>query len=183
MVSERIILGIDPGTQVTGYGVIRIEEQQIQLLAMGALLLSKHTDHPKRLSELQKSLRRIVETYLPDECAIEAPFFGKNVQSMLKLGRAQGVCMAVAMARDIPVEEYSPRRVKQAITGNGNASKEQVAAMVKQICGYTEEPRYNDATDGLAIALCHYYSTKNIIQGKGSKGWTDYIKKNPGKLR
>jgi len=181
---ETIILGIDPGTSIFGYGVIRIEKKQIQLIALGSVNLSKHSNHQLKLKYIFERVRYLVDEYKPDLCAIEAPFFGKNVQSMLKLGRAQGVSMAAVLTRDIPIEEYSPRKIKQAITGNGNASKEQVAAMLQSICKFKEMPKNLDATDGLAAAVCHHFQTSGRIQGKtNNKGWKGFIQDNPDRIK
>lgn len=182
---ERIILGIDPGTQVMGYGVLRILNNKPQLMAMGVLQLSKYDDHYLKLRRIFERVIGLVEEYLPDELAIEAPFFGKNVQSMLKLGRAQGVAMAAALSRDIPIFEYAPLKIKMSITGSGKASKEQVAYMLQN---YLKIPNENmlpqlDATDGLAAALCHYFQTNNPIQDKKFNSWKDFINKNPGKVK
>ncbi|SHE56028.1 Holliday junction endonuclease RuvC [Dysgonomonas macrotermitis] len=181
---ERIILGIDPGTQVMGYGVLRVLNNKPSLITMGVLQLSKYDDHYLKLRRIFERVIGLVEEYLPDELAIEAPFFGKNVQSMLKLGRAQGVAMAAALSRDIPIFEYAPLKIKMSITGNGKAAKEQVAYMCQQ---YLKIPDENmlpqlDATDGLAAALCHYFQTNNPTQDKKFNSWKDFISKNPGKV-
>ena len=181
---ERIILGIDPGTQVMGYGVLRVLNNKPSLIAMGVLQLSKYDDHYLKLRRIFERVIGLVDEYLPDELAIEAPFFGKNVQSMLKLGRAQGVAMAAALSRDIPIFEYAPLKIKMSITGNGKAAKEQVAYMCQN---YLKIPDVNmlpqlDATDGLAAALCHYFQTNNPTQDKKFNSWKDFINKNPGKV-
>lgn len=181
---ERIILGIDPGTQVMGYGVLRVLNNKPSLIAMGVLQLSKYDDHYLKLRRIFERVIGLVDEYLPDELAIEAPFFGKNVQSMLKLGRAQGVAMAAALSRDIPIFEYAPLKIKMSITGNGKAAKEQVAYMCQN---YLKIPDENmlpqlDATDGLATALCHYFQTNNPTQDKKFNSWKDFINKNPGKV-
>ena len=150
---ETIILGIDPGTSIFGYGVIRIVNQKIELLALGSVLLSKYDDHQLKLKTIFERVSYLTETYMPDICAIESPFFGKNVQSMLKLGRAQGVSMAAVLVKNIPVVEYAPKKIKQSITGNGNASKEAVAKMLQTICKFDTLPSNLDATDGLAAAV------------------------------
>lgn len=182
---ERIILGIDPGTQVMGYGVLRVLNNKPQLITMGILQLSKYEDHYLKLHRIFERVVGLVEEYLPDELAIEAPFFGKNVQSMLKLGRAQGVAMAAALSRDVPIFEYAPLKIKMSITGNGKATKEQVAYMLQN---YLKIPNENmlpqlDATDGLAAALCHYFQTNNPVQDKKFTSWKDFINKNPGKVK
>jgi len=185
IVKDRIILGIDPGTQIMGYGVLKILKNKPQLITMGVIQLSKYDDHYLRLRKIFERVLAIVEEYLPDELAIEAPFFGKNVQSMLKLGRAQGVAMAAVLSRDIPVFEYAPLKIKMSITGNGQATKEQVAYMLQK---YLHIPQGNmlpqlDASDGLAAALCHYFQTNNPTQEKKFNSWKDYISKNPTKIK
>lgn len=182
--SETIILGIDPGTIVMGYGVISVLNKKVELLSMGAVSVGKYDSHPKRLKTIFERTTYLVDEYKPDYCALEAPFYGKNVQSMLKLGRAQGVCMAAALQRDVPVVEYSPKKVKQAITGNGNASKEQVLAMLKQTIKFTETPKLLDASDGLAVAICHYYDLISPLGGKTkNNSWESFIKNNPGRVK
>lgn len=182
---ERIILGIDPGTQVMGYGVLRVLNNKPQLITMGVIHLSKYDDHYLKLRRIFERVLALVEEYLPDEMAIEAPFFGKNVQSMLKLGRAQGVAMAAALSRDIPIFEYAPLKIKMSITGNGKAAKEQVAYMLQK---YLKIPDENmlpqlDATDGLAAAVCHYFQTNNPTQEKKFNSWKDFINQNPTKVK
>ena len=159
--NDRIIIGIDPGTNVMGYGVLRIVGNTPELMTLGVIQLNKFESHYLRLRRIFERVLGLIEQYLPDEMAIEAPFFGKNVQSMLKLGRAQGVAMAAALSRDIPITEYAPLKIKMSITGNGSASKEQVAAMLQRILHIPDEnmPPLLDATDGLAAALCHFYQT------------------------
>ena len=176
-------MGIDPGTSVMGYGVIRISGKKIETLALGVVMLNKINDHAEKLKSIFHKTSRLIENYLPDEMAVEAPFHGKNVQSMLKLGRAQGVVMAAGLSRDIPIVEYAPRKIKQSITGNGNASKEQVAAMLESTLETKIEVKYMDATDGLAVALCHHYQSSNIGAVKGSGSWEQFIKANPDRLR
>ncbi len=182
---EIIIMGIDPGTIVMGYGVIKCIGNSIQLLAMGSIHFDSSEDHMLRIKKIFNRLTSMIAEFNPDIMAIEAQFFGKNVQSMLKLGRAQGVCMAAALNKDIPVIEYSPKKVKQSITGNGNADKEQVWKMLQQILLIEEKPQYFDATDALAVALCHHYQTSHgFTKNKNSfKGWDDFIKKNPDKIK
>ena len=180
--NETIILGIDPGTNIFGYGVIRIRNKQIELIALGSVNLSKYSNHQLKIKYIFERVQYIVDEYKPDLCAIEAPFFGKNVQSMLKLGRAQGVSMAAVLTRDIPIEEYAPRKIKQAITGNGNASKEQVASMLQSVCKFKEMPKNLDATDGLAVAVCHYFQNGKISGGKSYSGWGSFLKDNPDRL-
>ena len=158
MADERIILGIDPGTTIMGFGLIRISKGQMELIQMHELQLTKYSDHYLKLQKIYQRTAEIIDTYTPDEIAIEAPFFGKNVQSMLKLGRAQGVAMAAGLNREIAITEYSPKKIKMAITGNGNASKEQVARMLMGQFNIKEIPKNLDATDGLAAAVCHFYN-------------------------
>lgn len=182
---ERVIIGIDPGTNVMGYGILGINGKKPQLVAMGVIKLSKFDDHYMRLRRIYERVSGLVKQYLPDEMAIEAPFFGKNVQSMLKLGRAQGVAMAAALTRDIPIVEYEPRKIKMAITGNGAASKEQVAEMLRRILSIDKDdmPDFLDATDALAAALCHFYESGKPIVAKGARSWAEYIAKNPNKVK
>lgn len=182
---DRIIIGIDPGTNVMGYGILGIKGKKPSMIAMGVIELSKFESHYLRLSRIFERVTMLVEQYLPDEMAIEAPFFGKNVQSMLKLGRAQGVAMAAALSRDVPITEYEPRKIKMAITGNGAASKEQVQEMLRRIL---DIPRENllpqlDATDALAAALCHFYESSRPQIEKGCKSWKEFIAKNPDKVK
>ncbi len=181
---ERIILGIDPGTTVMGYGVIRVVNRKAELVVMGVIELSKYSNHYLKLARIFQRITELIESYLPDELAIEAPFFGKNVQSMLKLGRAQGVAMAAALSRDIPVTEYAPMKIKMAITGSGSASKEQVAGMLQKILHIPSEhmPKLHDATDGLAAALCHYYQSNRPATTKSYSSWKDFATKNPDKV-
>lgn len=185
--SERIIMGIDPGTIVMGYGLIKVLGQRAELLALGVIKLDKLEDHYLRLKRIFDRISGLIEEYHPDELAIEAPFFGQNVQSMLKLGRAQGVAMAAALRYDIPITEYVPMRIKQAITGRGAASKEQVAGMLQRYFKIPEEqmPGDLDATDGLAAALCHHFLT--AMPGRHSdatatKTWADFIRQNPNRI-
>ena len=185
MSKERIIPGIDPGNTVMGYGIIRKEGKKPVLEAMGVLQLNKYEDHYLRLRKIFERVLGLIEQYHPDELAIEAPFFGKNVQSMLKLGRAQGVAIAAALSRDIPIFEYAPLKIKMSITGNGQASKEQVAGMLQRMLHIPQEnmlPQL-DATDGVAAALCHYLQSNNPLSEKKYTGWKDFISKNPGKVK
>lgn len=182
--NDRVIIGIDPGTNVMGYGILRIVGNKPEVVAMGVIQLNKFESHYLRLRRIFERVLSLIEQYLPDEMAIEAPFFGKNVQSMLKLGRAQGVAMAAALSRDIPITEYAPLKIKMSITGNGGASKEQVAAMLQRILRIPDEnmlPQL-DATDGLAAALCHFYQTNRPQVAKSYNSWKDFINKNPGKV-
>ncbi len=181
---HTIILGIDPGTVVMGYGVIQIEKNKIKLLSMGVVKLDKLEDSLLRLKMISEKITGLIHQYHPTVTAIEAPFFGKNVQSMLKLGRAQGVCIAASLVSGIPVFEYSPKKIKQSITGNGNSSKEQIAAMLQQLCGFEIQPKFLDATDGLAAAVCHHFQNKMpIMTGKKVKGWGDFLTQNPSRLK
>ena len=181
---DKIIIGIDPGTNLMGYGILGIKAKKPALIAMGVIKLSKFESHYLRLRRIYERVLSLVEQYLPDEMAIEAPFFGKNVQSMLKLGRAQGVAMAAALARDVPITEYEPRKIKMAITGNGGASKEQVREMLKRILSIpaSELDIELDATDALGAALCHFYESGKPVAAVGPKSWKDFIAKNPDKV-
>ncbi|MDA0972755.1 MAG: crossover junction endodeoxyribonuclease RuvC [Bacteroidetes bacterium] len=183
--TDKIIMGIDPGTVVLGYGLIHLKDKELIMLAAGSIKLDKFSDQSIRLMIIFERLTQIIDEYHPDEMAIEAPFFGKNVQSMLKLGRAQGVAIAAALSRDIPYVEYAPRRIKQAVTGNGAASKEQVAAMLQHVMKDFQMPKEMDATDGLAAAICHHYSSSGRIGStSGSKkGWAGFIKQNPDRIK
>ncbi len=177
---SKIILGIDPGTLVMGYGIIAVTNNKIVLLEMNVLRLSNKKDAYERLEMIHNRVAELIRTFKPQTFAIEAPFFGKNVQSMLKLGRAQGVAIAAAIQASLPVTEYSPKKVKQSITGNGNADKEQVWKMLQRITVVEEQPEYYDASDALAVAVCHHFQSSspvNISSGK-SKGWDEFVKKN-----
>lgn len=187
--NSQIILGIDPGTLVMGYGVIAVNGRAIQLLDMDAIKLSAQKDHYERLHIIQQRIVNIIDTFHPHHFAIEAPFFGKNVQSMLKLGRAQGVAIAVAMQAGIPVTEYSPRKVKQSITGNGNADKEQVWRMLQRIANISSASPAFDASDALAVAVCHQFQMTSPVQDKRSKtgrklksSWEYFAASNPGRI-
>lgn len=176
---ERIILGIDPGTTVTGYGLIKVQKKKMEFLLLDELLLHKYTTHELKLKKIFEKTLSLIDTYHPDEIAIEAPFFGKNVQSMLKLGRAQGVAMAASLYREVPITEYAPKKIKMAITGNGNASKEQVAGMLQSLLGIKELPKRLDSTDGLAAAVCHFFNSGNDKIPKAYTGWDAFLKQNP----
>lgn len=183
---ERIILGIDPGTTILGYGIVKAEGKKMSLMAMGVLHLDKYSDHHLKLQKIFERTIELIDGFHPDELAIEAPFFGKNVQSMLKLGRAQGVAIAAALSRKMPVVEYAPRKIKQSITGNGNASKEQVAAMLQRILNISDSdmPAKLDATDGLAAAVCHFYQSNTALNnGKSYTGWKSFLTDNPDRLK
>lgn len=181
---ERVIMGIDPGTNVMGYGVIGVNGKTPEVVVMGVIELKKFESHYLRLARIYQRVLGLVEQYLPDELAIEAPFFGKNVQSMLKLGRAQGVAMAAALSRDIPISEYAPLSIKQAVTGSGSASKEQVANMLRHILKIPQEkmPHLLDATDALAAALTHFYETGKPRLDKGAKSWEQFLKQHPERV-
>ena len=183
--SERVILGIDPGTNVMGYGVIRVAGQAVSMVAMGVIDLRKMHDPYLRLGHIFERVTGIIESYLPDEMAIEAPFFGKNVQSMLKLGRAQGVAIAAAIHRDIPIHEYAPLKIKMAITGNGGASKQQVAGMLRYLLHLDadETSDFLDATDDLGAAYCHYLQRGRPESQASFKGWKDFVNKNQDRVR
>jgi len=183
MKENRIIMGIDPGTVIMGYGLISTDGSQASLVTMGVLKLDKLQDHFARLQKIHDRIASLVKEFQPAELALEAPFYGKNVQSMLKLGRAQGVALSPALEAGIPVFEYAPRRIKQAITGNGNASKEQVSAMVQKILKFNDDPRYLDATDALAVAVCHFFQDSKPASPAGAGSWKDFIRKNPGRVR
>ena len=178
---DKIILGIDPGTTIMGFGLIKVINKKMELIEMEELKLIKIKDHYVRLKLIFEKTIELIDKHKPDEISIEAPFFGKNVQSMLKLGRAQGVAMAAGLSRQIPVTEYSPKKIKMAITGNGNASKEQVAKMLQNLFSIKELPKNLDSTDGLAAAVCHFYNNESISTDKKYSGWSTYIKNNPKK--
>lgn len=177
--ADKIILGIDPGTNIMGYGLISIKKKEISLLAMGAIHLTKLGDHSIRLKKIFERTLQLIDDYKVDEMAVEAPFYGKNAQSMLKLGRAQGVAMAASLIREVPVTEYMPKKIKKSITGKGAASKEQVASMLKSIIPYNDSPKYLDATDGLAVAVCHYFQGNALSEKKSYSGWDSFLKNNP----
>lgn len=184
-IKDKVILGIDPGTQVMGYGVLHVLNNKPQLVAMGIVKLTQYSDHYTRLHRIFERVQSVVDEYLPDEMAIEAPFFGKNVQSMLKLGRAQGVAIAAALSRQVPICEYAPLKIKMAITGNGQATKEQVAYMLQkmlQIPPHKMLPEL-DATDGLATAMCHFLQSNRIHTDRQYSSWKDFAQKNPSKVR
>jgi crossover junction endodeoxyribonuclease RuvC len=197
---ERIIIGIDPGTNVMGYGILGVNKKKLELIAMGVIQLNKFDDHYMRLRRIYERVTGLITQYLPDEMAIEAPFFGKNVQSMLKLGRAQGVAMAAALSCNREVFEYAPSRIKQSVVGLGSASKEQIAGVVMRTLHIEQAPRKADATDGMAVALCHYYSISSPInqalgtakvkglggdkkaRKRGSESWEHFISHNPNRV-
>lgn len=191
IVREKVILGIDPGTQVMGYGVIIVttnvkQQKNIRILQCGVIHLKKYSGHELKLKKIFERVLSLIDDYVPDEVALEAPFYGKNVQSMLKLGRAQGVAMAAALSRQIPIVEYAPKKVKQAITGNGNASKEQVAQMLKNLLNFpaalvSDEHLLLDATDALGVALCHHYQQGAPI--RHNKSWKAFVTDNPERVK
>lgn len=183
MKTDKIILGIDPGTTIMGFGLIKVIGKKMEFIQMNELILKKYDDHYLKLKLIFERTIELIETYHPDEIAIEAPFFGKNVQSMLKLGRAQGVAMAAGLSREIPITEYLPKKVKMAITGNGNASKEQVAMMLQSLLDLKTLPKNLDATDGLAVAVCHFYNLGKAVGGKNYSGWASFVKQNPKKIK
>lgn len=181
--ADRIILGIDPGTNLMGYGVIQGMGNKPVYVDMDVIDLKKAGDHYMKLRRIYEGTLTLIEKYLPDEVAIEAPFYGKNVQSMLKLGRAQGVAMAAVLSRDIPVFEYAPRKIKLSITSTGQASKEQVAGMLARMFSLKDLPRNLDATDGLAVAVCHFFQRDVEHQTSGTKSWETFIRNNPGRVK
>jgi len=182
MSKDRIILGIDPGTNIMGYGIIIEKNNSIELMLMDVLILTKIKVQALKLKKIFESTLFLIDNYKPDELSIEAPFFGKNVQSMLKLGRAQGVAMAAALYREIPIFEYSPRKIKQSVTGRGNASKEQLAAMITNIFNFKIKTKYLDASDAVAVALCHYFQSTNNSKKNNYNSWKSYLTKNPNRI-
>jgi len=182
---STIILGIDPGTIIMGYGLIEVDQNKMTLLDMGVLQPGKIKDTYQKLQLIYTTVSGLIIKYQPGTFAIEAPFFGKNVQSMLKLGRAQGVAIAAAMQHGIEVTEYSPKKVKQSVTGNGNAGKEQVMKMLQQLLGFKDDPKHFDATDALAVAVCHHFQQRTILPGSGNKlkGWDAFIAQNPARVK
>ena len=183
MTKQRIILGIDPGTTIMGFGLIKVQNKQMEFIQLNELLLSKYDNHYLKLKHIFDRTTQLIDTYHPDEIAIEAPFFGKNVQSMLKLGRAQGVAMAAGLSRQIPITEYEPKKIKMAITGNGNATKEQVAKMLQQLLNLKTLPKNLDSTDGLAAAVCHFFNSNNPLAGKQYTGWEAFVKQNEKRIK
>lgn len=184
---ERIILGIDPGTAVMGYGLVKETGRKMELISLGVVKMEKIDDHMLKLQRIFEKTIHLIDNYHPDCLAIEAPFYGKNIQVMLKLGRAQGTAIAAALSRNVTVTEYSPRKIKQAITGNGNATKEQVAAMLQNLLGFKETPEFLDATDGLAVAVCHSFQKISTAKGAGAtkktySGWETFVKDNAGRI-
>ncbi len=182
-ITSKRILGIDPGTVVMGYALIEIVDNNPKILHTGVVKTGKLKDHYLKLKQIFIRTQYLMNEYLPDELAIESPFYGKDIQAMLKLGRAQGIVMGIALEKDIPVFEYAPLRVKQAITGMGRASKEQVAFFLRNMFKEDELPKELDATDALAVAVCHYLQLRSPLKGKSYKGWGDFVKKNPGRVK
>ena len=183
--TSKIILGIDPGTVVMGYGLLQADGNRLTMLCMGILKLPASQDHYAKLQTIQNCVNTLIAEYLPTQLAIEAPFFGKNVQSMLKLGRAQGVAIATAMQAGLSVHEYSPKKIKLSITGNGNADKEQLLKMLQHLLNFKETPKFLDASDAMAVALCHHYQNTSLLtSGKEKvKDWKAYLAKNPQKTK
>lgn len=179
---ERIILGIDPGTTIMGYGIILESNKTMELVTMGVIKLAHLSSHALKLQHIFKRVSALIQEYHPDAMALEAPFYGKNVQSMLKLGRAQGVAMAAGLQFEVPSFEYAPRKVKLSITGNGNAGKEQVANMLQTLLKFKEIPQFLDATDGLAVAVCHAFQNSNKVSQKGYSSWESFVKGNQKRL-
>ena len=183
--SEKIILGIDPGTRFLGYGLIKINKEKVTILQYGVLNLTKYTTQGAKFLKIHERVLGILEEFLPDEIAIESPFFGKNAQSMLKLGRVQGMVMSLAFSKGIPISEYEPKKIKQSVTGNGNSSKEQVAKMVEIIGNIKLDAKLFDATDALGIAICHHFHNNNLTSTlKGTKkGWGAFVNENPSRVK
>lgn len=181
---KKRFLGVDPGTNVLGYGVIEIEGQQLKVIEIGVVSMGHLEDQPHKLKKIFERLQEVIQIHKPTEMAIEAPFFGKNVQSMLKLGRAQGVAIAAAMTKGLEVTEYSPKKIKQSVTGKGSSSKEQVAAMLETILHTKLDEHTLDATDALAAAVCHHFQSSSPLAGLGKgKNWSDFIKQNPNRVK
>ncbi len=180
--TDRIILGIDPGTNIMGFGILGIGPAGPSVLGLGVVDLRRLRDPYLKLQHIFTDTVGLIDRYHPDELAVESPFFGKNVQSMLKLGRAQGVAIAAALSRSVPIFEYAPRKIKLAITGQGAASKEQVASLLCRILSFSPADTNLDATDALAVALCHFYQDKAIKTEKGYRNWEEFLRKNPGRI-
>jgi crossover junction endodeoxyribonuclease RuvC len=182
MKKEKIILGIDPGTNIMGYGLIKKSNNKIHFLYLDVLLLNKINCHNLKLKKIFETTNNIIQTYKPDEVAIEAPFFSKNAQSMLKLGRAQGAAIIASVSNNIPITEYAPKKIKLAITGRGQASKEQVAGMLVNMLGLKQMPKYLDSSDGLAAAVCHALQNEKLTKNKKGN-WSQFIKQNPERIQ
>ncbi len=184
MKTEKLILGIDPGTNLMGYGIIKVKgKQQVEVVVSGVVDMKKLDNQYLKLQKIFKKTLQIIDQYKPDELAIESQFYGNNIQSMLKLGRAQGVAIAAALERDMPIFEYAPRKIKMSITGTGTASKEQIAILLKNFLTIKSTPRSLDETDALAIAYCHFLQANAIKSENKSKSWGDFIKQNPGRVK
>jgi crossover junction endodeoxyribonuclease RuvC len=182
LIEEQVILGVDPGTTIMGFGIIRVRGKCLELLQLNELNLKKYSDHYVKLKYIFERTIELIDTFHPDHLAVEAPFFGKNVQSMLKLGRAQGTAIAAGLSRQIPITEYSPKKIKMAITGNGNASKEQVAGMLQSMLNIKTLPQNLDSTDGLAAAVCHFYNQNKPQSTKNYSGWGAFVKDNENRV-
>jgi crossover junction endodeoxyribonuclease RuvC len=183
---DRVIIGVDPGTNLMGYGLIRAQGKKISVICYGAINLSKYSNQALKLKRISERMSELITEYKPDEMALESPFYGKNIQVALKLGRAQGVAMAAALVREIPITEYAPRKVKQSVTGNGNASKEQVAAMLQNLLDLKEDNIVIDATDALGVAVCHFFQTAHSTPSQGQSkvsGWESFVKENPNRVK
>ncbi|MDA3818853.1 MAG: crossover junction endodeoxyribonuclease RuvC [Candidatus Delongbacteria bacterium] len=181
--NENIILGIDPGTTIMGYAVIDCMNKKVKLISLGVIDLRGYNDHYLKIKHIFERTQSLIDQYHPDELAIEAPFYGKNVQSMLKLGRAQGAAISAALSRAMPIYEYAPKKIKVSITGNGNAKKQQVADMLQRLLGYENQPKSLDATDALGAAMCHHYQLQNPLSTGNATSWKNFIKNNPGKVK
>ena len=182
MKEGTVILGIDPGTTIMGYGIIRVHGNEPKLILLGTLDQRKIKDHFEKIACIFERTLQLVDEYKPDALAIESPFYGNNIQSMLKLGRAQGAAISAALYRSVPVIEYAPRKIKQSITGYGNASKEQIALFLQKILRTELQAGSLDATDGLAAAMCHFYQWGKPVKSMNAKNWDDFIRKNPGRI-
>lgn len=183
MTKDKIILGIDPGTTIMGYGIIHVVDNKMNLIAMGSIELHKLSTHYLKLQRIFERTNYLIDEYKPDEVALEAPFLGKNAQSMLKLGRAQGISIAAALNKNIPVAEYAPKRIKQAITGKGTSSKEQVAGMLKSLLNIKQDAKHLDASDGLAVAVCHFFQMGKPTTVKNYSGWESFVKQNSNRVK
>lgn len=184
MKNQRVIMGIDPGTNILGFGVILVDARKVHLVDMGVIDLRKTGDHFSKLNIILSEVGDIIDKYKPDDLAVEAPFYGVNPQVMLKLGRAQGAALAAAFLRSVPVYEYAPRKAKIAITGNGAASKEQVSIILQKTLGVTFDNKFLDASDAVAIAMCHFYQLNNPLKDlESASSWADFIKAHPEKVK
>ncbi|TAF99629.1 MAG: crossover junction endodeoxyribonuclease RuvC [Cytophagia bacterium] len=185
MQKERIIMGVDPGTKIMGYGIIEVKNGQMKAICYDIINLSKFKNHALKLKKISERMSELIEQYAPDEMALESPFYSKNVQVALKLGRAQGVAMAAALVKEIPISEYAPRKIKQSVTGQGEASKEQVASMLKNLLKLADDKIIIDATDALGVAVCHYFQTSSGIMNTEEKvkGWGAFLKNNPDRIK